>query len=342
MHKKTEFSDKDIRFMRRALSLAAKGAGNVSPNPMVGAVIVSSDGRIIGEGYHRRYGGPHAEVNAVASVAEKDLCLLPSSTIYVTLEPCSHYGKTPPCSLLLIEKGIGRIVVGATDPFPEVSGRGIRMLRDAGREVLTGCLEEECLFINRRFFTAHTLKRPWVQLKWAQSADGFIAGLDSNGRQKPVALSNPLSLVAMHRERTMCDAIMVGVNTVVTDNPALTPRLWQGKDPVKITFRSDRIPADSKILKGEHILLDPDISLEENMASLYRDHGLTSLMVEGGAKLLGSFIDAGIYDEIRVETSPTIISNGVESPQVPRHLPLFNREFYGENTVDTYITDSPE
>ena len=279
--------------MRRALQLACNGAGHVSPNPMVGAVIVNAGGRIIGEGWHRRYGGPHAEVNAFADVKPEDEHLLPESTIYVTLEPCSHYGKTPPCAELVVRKGVKRVVVGCGDPNPKVAGRGIRMIREAGIEVTENCLEEECRFLNRRFMTAHTLRRPWILLKWAQRADGSMEG----------QVSTPLSAALMHRERTLCDAILVGTNTILSDHPSLTARLWPGESPKPVAFRSPRIPEDVKFAGREPIWLNPEISLKENMEYLFREHGVTSLMVEGGRRLLDSFMAEGLYDEIRIETA---------------------------------------
>lgn len=284
----------DIRFMRRALQLARLGEGLVSPNPMVGAVIVAADGRIIGEGYHHRYGGPHAEVCAVRSVKEADRHLLSDSTIYVTLEPCSHYGKTPPCSRLIIDTGIPRVVVGSADPFPEVSGRGIRMLREAGVEVVVDVLREECDALNVRFLTAHRLGRPWIQLKWAQSADGFMAGLDKDGKPYPVKFSTPVSSVWMHRRRSMVDAIMVGRNTLEIDRPRLDCRLWPGRSPRRVAPRHD---------------------LELQMRELYRD-GVTSLMVEGGPTLLQSFIDLGLYDDVRIETSEKKLEIGLPAPKI--------------------------
>lgn len=310
------------KYMERAIELARNGAGFVSPNPQVGAVVVAPDGRIIGEGWHRRYGGPHAEVNAIASVSPSDEVLLPQSTIYVTLEPCSHYGKTPPCSLLLIQKKIKNVVVGAGDPFREVSGRGIKMLREAGINVTEHFMEAECMELNRRFMTAHTLRRPWIQLKWAESADGFIAALNPAAEPAPVALSDSLTLVEMHRERAMTDAILVGVNTLIADNPSLTLRLWPGRHPRPVIFASSRIPAAAKVMEREPILLDPSKPLAENMTVLYEQHGITSLMAEGGKAVLESFIRAGLYDEIRVETSPAILSNGLPSPAMPQDLVL--------------------
>ena len=300
--------------MERALQLAANGAGHVSPNPMVGAVIVAPDGRIIGEGWHRRYGEAHAEVNAFRNVAPADEHLVPESTIFVTLEPCSHYGKTPPCAKLLIDKRIKRAVVGTGDPNPRVAGRGIRMLREAGIEVVEDVLRDECRLINKRFFTAHTLHRPWILLKWAESADGFIAA--DNG--EPVKFSTPVTTVLMHRERSMVDAIMVGTNTVVNDNPSLTLRNWPGRNPRPVVFASPRLEETKRyqLLWREPIILDPSLPLEENMRLLFSEHGVTSLMVEGGATLLESFLKAGLYDEIRVERSPQRLGSGIKAPRL--------------------------
>ena len=311
-------TEKDIqpqdyeKYMRRALQLAANGAGRVSPNPQAGAVIVAPDGRIIGEGWHREYGQPHAEVNAFASISSDDEHLIGDSTIFVTLEPCSHYGKTPPCALLLKEKGIRRAVIGTGDPTPKVAGRGLKILRDAGIEVVEHVLEPECRAINRRFFTAQTLRRPWIQLKWAESADGFIAA--EGGR--PVALSTPVTLRLMHRERAMADAIIVGTDTWLNDNPSLTVRHWPGRAPKRVMFSSPRIPEEAR--EGK-IILDPDIPLKANMERLFSEFGITSLMVEGGAKLLGSFIKVGLYDEIRRERSSVRLGSGIKAPALPGH-----------------------
>ena len=321
-------------YMQRALELARFGEGFVSPNPMVGAVIVSPEGRIIGEGWHRKFGEPHAEVNAVNSVKEKDQHLIPESTVYVTPEPCSHYGKTPPCSKLLIEKGFKRVVIGMTDPFIEVSGRGIKMLRDAGIEVIGPFMERECLMINRRFVTAHTLKRPYILLKWAQSADGFIAGKSSR-----TILSNPAGMVLMHKERSKYDAIMVGTNTIILDNPSLSNRLWSGRSPLPVLIHSDRIPSESKI-QGCNISLSRDRDLDENMHILYSDYKITSLMVEGGTALLKSFIDAGLFDEIRIETAPSIIHDGVAAPSLPQGITLIDSKTIRENIITRYLKNN--
>lgn len=319
------------RYMERALEIAKYGEGDVSPNPMVGAVIVAPDGRIIGEGWHRKYGQPHAEVNAVASVKPCDRHLMPSSTIYVTLEPCSHYGKTPPCSKLLIEQGFRRVVAGISDPFKEVSGRGINMLREAGIEVITPFMEMECKAINKRFITAHTLKRPFIQLKWAQSSDGFIAPENGNA-----TLSSPLSMVEMHRQRSLADAILVGTDTILIDNPSLTNRLWSGNSPRPVIFASDRLPEDAKVLKNDPIILDRNLTLNENLEILYSRHKITSLMVEGGAKILESFIKAGLFDQIRVEISPIRLNVGVTAPRIPEGVRLSDSRKVRKNIILTY------
>lgn len=297
--------------MCRALQLAAMGQGRVSPNPMVGAVIVC-DGKIIGEGYHRQWGGPHAEVNAVASVVDKTkLC---RSTMYVTLEPCSHYGKTPPCAELIIKNGIPRVVVGAMDPFEKVRGRGVDMLRKAGVDVVTGVLEKECEELNKHFMTAHKSGRPFVLLKWAESNDGFISGKGG----EPVALSNELTKMWMHRERSRYDAIMVGTNTIITDNPQLSVREWPGRNPRCITFDlKGRLPKDCQVIGKEGaIVVTENIPLDDLLGRLYKEHGITSLMVEGGAKLLQSFLDDGCYDEVRIERSTLKIGEGIKAPKI--------------------------
>ncbi len=323
-------------YMRRALQLAENGAGFVSPNPMVGAVIVTPDGKIIGEGWHRCYGGPHAEVNAVNSVRPEDEYLIPESTIFVTLEPCSHYGKTPPCSKLLTERGFKRAVIGLADPFREVSGRGIRMLRKAGIEVVENVLEEECRWLNRRFVTAHTLHRPYILLKWAQSADGFIAAIDESGNGLPVKLSNPVSAVEMHKERALYDAILAGTNTIITDNPSLTTRLWPGHSPRPATFYSAKIPSDARILSRDPIFLNPDILLHENMSLLYSEYGITSVMIEGGSTTLQHFLNQNLYDEIRVETSSERLLCGIPAPSLPSSINLVSQNKIRSNLISIY------
>ena len=318
----------DEKYMRRALQLARLGAGHTSPNPMVGAVIVGPDGSIIGEGWHRQCGQAHAEVNAVASVADGNL--LENSTLYVTLEPCSHYGKTPPCARLLIERHIPRVVVGCLDPFVKVSGRGVAMLREAGIEVVTGVLEQECRDLNRRFMTAHTTGRPWVQLKWAQTADGYIA-LPPEAGENPLHMSTPLTMKLMHRQRSLCDAIVVGANTANIDNPSLTTRYWPGKSPLRVVLsRELSLSGNLNLLTDghpaivynsvknetcgvvEYVKIDTE-NPQSWLEDLYR-RGVTSVMVEGGAVVLQGLIDAAAWDEARIEISPRQVGQGVKAP----------------------------
>lgn len=311
------FSDTDRQMMRRALCLAAHGRGSVSPNPMVGAVITAPDGRIIGEGWHRRFGQGHAEVNAVASVAGSDLHLLPLSTIYVTLEPCSHYGKTPPCAKLLIDKGIRRVVVACTDPNPRVSGHGIAMLREAGTEVLVGLYEQEARSLNKSFMTAQELHRPFVTLKWARSADGWL-DYDRSPQAPACKFSTTLSSMLVHHERALHDAILVGSGTVLADRPSLACRFWPGRNPLPvIADRRGRISGDCL----KNMERNPLISKAEDIPALLRllyDEGITSVLVEGGAALLASFISSGLWDEAREEISPLILGarGRAKAPQI--------------------------
>lgn len=300
----------DERYMRRALELASHGCLDAAPNPMVGAVIVGPDGNIIGEGWHRRCGEGHAEVNAVASVSDKTL--LRESTMYVTLEPCSHFGKTPPCADMIVSVGIPKVVVGCLDPFEKVSGRGVGRLRAAGVEVVTGVLEEQCRELNVKFMTAHRLKRPYITLKWAQSADGFIDG----------HISTPITLMLVHRERALHDAILVGSGTVLADNPSLDTRLFAGKSPVKVILdRRGRVDGDAAVFRGgDTIIVHSHDPLEQILASLY-DKGITSMLVEGGAEILSSFINAGLWDAVRVEVGNKAIAGKVKAPNISR-LPL--------------------
>lgn len=284
--------------MERCIQLAKCGAVGAPPNPMVGAVIVY-EGKIIGEGYHRKCGGPHAEVNAIRSV--QDESLLKESTIYVSLEPCSHYGKTPPCADLIIEKHIPRVVVGCMDPFAKVNGQGIRKLREAGVEVKVGVLEKECLELNRRFITFHQLHRPWVMLKWAQSEDGFVDEKRQTDGQ-PVKFSSAFTQTLVHQLRAMHQAIMVGTKTVLMDNPTLTTRLWDGPNPLRITIDRKGVLSESVHMKdgSAPTVIYNHGNLKEILNDLYK-RGIQSLMVEGGALLLQNFIDEGLWDEARVE-----------------------------------------
>lgn len=298
------FTDFDRKCMRRALQLARAGLGHTSPNPMVGAVIAAPDGRIIGEGWHRHFGGPHAEVNAVRSVREADFALLPQSTIYVTLEPCSHYGKTPPCAKMLCECRFRRVVIAAGDPNPKVSGRGVRMLRDAGITVDEGLMEKEARELNRAFMTSQILRRPFVTLKWAQSADGFMDARRSYG-EGAYRFSIPLTSQLVHWRRALHDAIAVGARTVLADRPRLDVRLIEGQSPRPVVFDRHCLisPACLSQMRSDAIVIDSDEPLADVMHRLYADFGISSLLVEGGAGLLRSFLAAGLWDEAWVEVS---------------------------------------
>lgn len=301
----------DEKFMRRCLELASNGRQNAKPNPMVGAVIVDGNGRIIGEGYHERCGCGHAEVNAFASVRKEDEVLLSESTIYVSLEPCSHYGKTPPCAELIIRKGVRRVVCGCIDPFAKVQGRGVQMIRDAGIEVTVGVLEKECLELNRTFVTFNTEHRPYILLKWCQSANGF---LDDNYR--PTMLSTPFTQMLSHKLRAEYDAILVGRVTAERDNPGLTTRHWSGPNPKRIE-------------------LSHQTSIDAILQELYAEKK-QSLIVEGGARTHESFLSQGLWDEIRVETSPRYINNGTRAPRVPENAILVNQQRYDGNVISTF------
>ena len=338
------------KYMRRCIELAANGLCNVAPNPMVGAVIVC-DGRIIGEGYHIRCGEAHAEVNAIRSV--KDESLLRRSTIYVSLEPCSHYGKTPPCADLIIEKQIPRIVIGCQDPFSKVAGRGIQKLRDAGREVIVGVLEKECRHLIRRFITFNTLHRPFITLKWAESADHFIDIERTNG--KPVILSSPLSSMLVHKKRAEADAIMVGRRTALLDNPSLTVRNWYGHNPIRIVLdRSLSLPNDLQIFDGDIptlIFTEKKRSEEKNITYITIDFShnpliqimeelyqrkIQSLLVEGGSQLLQSFIDNGLWDEAFIEKCPSRLYSGVKAPEISDKFSYSTEEHF-ERQIWHYI-----
>ena len=300
----------DEKYMHRCIQLARNGLQNAKPNPMVGAVIVSADGRIIGEGYHVRCGEGHAEVNAFASVRSEDEPLLSGATMYVSLEPCSHYGKTPPCADLIIKKGVRRVVVGCIDEFAEVQGRGIQKLRDAGITVEVGVLEKECKDLNRRFFTFHREKRPYIILKWAQTANGFI-----DDHFKPVQISNDFTKMLSHKLRAEEDAILVGRVTEERDHPQLTVRDWRGPDPKRL------------VIDRSHPL---------NLESLHA-HNIQSLIVEGGAQTLNSFLKKSLWDEIRVETNLSMaVTEGTRAPQLPANAIAIENQRFGDNQIVTY------
>ena len=316
----------DEMFMRRCLQLAKNGRQNAKPNPMVGAVIVSADGRIIGEGYHVRCGEGHAEVNAFASVRPEDEPLLPGATIYVSLEPCSHYGKTPPCADLVIRKGVRRCVCGCVDPFAEVQGRGIQKIREAGIEVTVGVLEKECLELNKRFISYNTLRRPYIILKWAQTANGF---LDDAGRG--MAISSPFTKMLSHKLRAENDAILVGRVTDERDHSRLNVREWSGKDPLRLVLDSDH-----PCFEGLDFSQGKASVLQQLMERLYANK-VQSLIVEGGAITHQSFLDAGLWDEIRIETATGLsVEKGTQAPRLPRNVQPVSHEEYDGNVIDTY------
>ena len=307
--------------MQRCIQLAKNGIQGARPNPMVGAVIVAPltshssplTSRIIGEGYHVRCGQGHAEVNAFASVHPEDEPLLKDATIYVSLEPCSHYGKTPPCADLIIKKGVRRVVVGTIDPFAEVQGRGIKKLQDAGIEVTVGVLEKECQWLNRRFFTYHSKHRPYIILKWAQTANGFI---DEHG--KALQISNEQTQMLSHQLRAEEDAILVGHTTESKEHPQLTVRHWHGPNPKRVVLTHQR-------------------PLSQLIDDLYQQ-GIQSLIVEGGRQTHESFLAAGLWDEIRVETGAMTVADGTRAPQLPANVSLLSSETYGNNTLYRYVS----
>lgn len=324
----------DEQYMARCLQLAANGRFEVAPNPMVGAVIVYA-GRIVGEGYHRQCGGPHAEVNAVRSV--KDDRLLRDATMYVSLEPCAHYGKTPPCADMIIEKGIPRVVIGCRDSFDQVDGKGIQKLREAGVEVTVGVLERECLDLNRAFFTYHGKKRPYIMLKWAQSADGYIDSqrYECGDGVAPVRFSTEETTMRVHRLRALSDAILVGRHTAELDNPSLTTREWPGRTPLRLVIdrkglldeglklfdRTSKTVVFTEVFRDsiaidnvDQVVLDFSCNILPQMMDYLYNHKVQRLLVEGGSAVLQSFIDNNLWDEAYVEMAPFDLGNGVAAP----------------------------
>ena len=328
----------DELYMYRCLQLAAMGAGNTAPNPMVGAVLVYGD-RIIGEGFHRCFGGAHAEVNCISSVNNADEKFISGSTLYVSLEPCTHFGKTPPCTDLILDKKIPAVVIGCKDISDKVGGRGIPILLNAGINVTVGILEREAYDLNRRFFTFHQRKRPYIILKWAQSSDAILANPDGSG----IPISNEFTRRLVHKWRSEEAAILVGTNTAFNDDPALTTRLWKGKDPLRLVIdRQLKLPSSLKLFDGsvKTVVFNRLKSEESSMLSYYKVDGVNelkgimdilyhlqvlSVLVEGGAKTLQSFIDAGLWDESRIITNEQLrIGEGIKSPVL--HNAKFSNE----------------
>lgn len=323
-------------YMRRALELASLGSGTAQPNPMVGAVLVH-EGRIIGEGYHHRYGEPHAEVMAIASVRDKDRPLLGESTLYVTLEPCSHYGKTPPCAELIVRTGIPRVVVAQLDPFPLVAGHGIELLRRAGIEVELGCMEDEARELNKAFNHRHEHARPYILLKWAESEDGYMDAHREDQGTAPILFSSPYQNRLVHRLRRDYQAILVGANTARLDNPSLTNRYWGERQPIRIIL-DWRLSLDSNLkvftdgIAPTWVIYDDALSLGnvqqaseqiryipsppciESVVQRLAQEGINSLLVEGGSRTLNLFIERGLYDELQCEKSSIRLGSGVLAP----------------------------
>ncbi len=336
--------------MRRCLQLAEMGKGQVSPNPMVGAVLVH-DGRIIGEGWHRVYGKAHAEVNCIDSVADADKHLIPESTMYVSLEPCAHHGKTPPCAERLVKEQVKEVIVCNPDPFEKVGGRGMQILHDNNIKTATGILDKEGRWLNRRFFCVQENKRPYIILKWAQSANGIFAPYGNRRYQ----ISNAYSSSIVHKWRTEEDAIMVGTNTALADDPQLTARLWEGKNPLRIVIdRSLILPNNLKLFNKEtdtwvvndmkaeegdnlqYIKLEFDEQLLENILQRLNDAKVQSLIVEGGAKLLNTFIAKGLWDEARVITGDKVIEHGIAAPVLSNAVAAFETAL-AEDTLQVYV-----
>ena len=343
------------KYMFRCLELAKNGMGNVSPNPMVGAIIVH-EGKIISEGFHAKYGEAHAEANAINSV--KDVSLLKNSTLYVNLEPCSHFGKTPPCAKLIISTQIPRVVIGNVDPSEKIAGKGIKMLREAGIEVITNVLGNECRELNKRFFCVHEKRRPYIILKWAQSEDGFIDGVRSDNTTPPVRFSNELTTTLVHKMRAEEDAILIGTNTALKDNPQLTLRHWAGKNPTRMVIdRSLKIPENYYLFNNmaetlvfchneitgqarndgsniHYIEIDFSTDILPRLLSELMSRRINSVIVEGGALLLSSFIKSDLWDEAQIEIAPFSLRNGVKAPLIP--LPPQSITEYESNKIIQY------
>ncbi|AOW11185.1 bifunctional diaminohydroxyphosphoribosylaminopyrimidine deaminase/5-amino-6-(5-phosphoribosylamino)uracil reductase RibD [Flavobacterium gilvum] len=322
------------KYIKRCIALAKNGLGATYPNPLVGSVIVYED-KIIGEGWHQKAGEPHAEVNTVNSV--KDKSLLKKSTIYVSLEPCSHFGKTPPCCDLIIKNGIPNVVIGTVDPNIMVAGNGIKKLIEAGIHVTVGILEDECNELNKRFFTFHQKKRPYILLKWAQSQDGFIAPLEKS-EKKPVWITNSHSRQLVHKWRTEEQSILVGTQTVIDDNPKLNARDWYGNNPIRLVLdQYNRIPKENAVLDNqtktivftnsktaisEESTTFEVINFEQNIAGQIADllykHNIQSVIIEGGLQTLQTFIDANLWDEARIFTGKAFLGNGIKAPLIPK------------------------
>lgn len=335
------------QYMQRCIDLALKGAGQVSPNPMVGAVLVYNN-RIIGEGWHKQYGQAHAEVNCIAAVSGNDRELISKSTLYVSLEPCAHHGKTPPCADLIVQNNIPEVIIGCTDSYKEVSGKGIAKLKAAGVKVTLGVLEKECRWLNKRFFTRQELGRPYIILKWAQSNDAFIA--PENGKR--FMLSNSFSQKMVQKMRSEEDAILVGYNTALQDNPKLNNRYGSGKQPIRIVIDPElQLPHELHLfdhsqktivfnyLKSEEkgSMLWVQLSRDHSFAQQIMEHlkNINSIIMEGGSKTLQTFIDEDLWDEAIVFKTKHILQKGTKAPQLKNSI-MANQFQLQEDTVNIY------
>jgi diaminohydroxyphosphoribosylaminopyrimidine deaminase/5-amino-6-(5-phosphoribosylamino)uracil reductase len=323
------------KYIRRCIELARNGLGTTYPNPLVGSVIVY-DGKIIGEGWHKKSGESHAEVNAVKAV--KDKSLLKKATIYVSLEPCSHFGKTPPCCDLIIKNNIPNVVIGTVDPNVKVAGNGIKKLIEAGIHVTVGVLEEECNALNKRFFTFHKKKRPFIVLKWAESQDGFIAPTEKL-EKKPVWITNQYSRQLVHKWRTEEQAILVGTQTAIDDNPKLNARDWSGKNPIRLVIdQNNRIEKNNHIFDNQAVtivfsksidtikkentifeILDFEKNIAEQIVQILYQHQIQSVIIEGGRQTLQTFIDANLWDEARVFVGSIKFKEGTQAPTLAKN-----------------------
>lgn len=342
---------KDEQYHLRCIDLAYNGLGRVAPNPLVGAMLIS-EGKIIGEGYHSHYGGSHAEVQAVNQV--KDERNLKKATLLVNLEPCSHYGKTPPCSRMIIDKQIKKVVIGEIDPFPAVAGRGVKMLQQANVEVSVGLRKAESRFINRRFFTFHEKKRPYIILKWAESFDGYIDKI-RNANERPEWITDTFARILVHKWRTEEQAILVGTNTVLMDNPQLTARYYYGKNPVRLILdRNRRLTGQLHIFDQQvptviftqkpdesspHVnyIPIPFVDMPAEIMEYCYHAGLQSVIIEGGSQVLTSFIEHNLWDEARVFKGDKIFDNGIRAPHLPAQPNFIKR--LSNSTLLFYFND---
>lgn len=328
-------------YIKRCIDIAKNGLGTTRPNPMVGSVIVHNN-QIIGEGFTSAYGGNHAEVNAINSV--KDKSLLKESTIYVTLEPCSHFGKTPPCSDLIIKHQIPHVVIGCIDDNIQVAGKGIEKLKKAGCHVVVGIAENECKTHHKRFFTFHNKKRPYIILKWAETADGFIAP-ETKNKQKPVWITNEYSRQLVHKWRAEEQAILVGTNTVLQDNPSLTVRDWTGQNPIRVVIdKENKLSKKHTVFNNEAktiTLSNKDIDFSKNIAPQICDilfkNNINSVIIEGGTKTLQTFVNESLWDEARVFSRNIHFKKGVKAPIFSGTI--ISEETIMDDTLKTYKND---